>query len=409
MDNVTHALAGGLIAAAGVAFTDQRVAQFGRTAAILGVVAAEFPDVDLVYVGRTLDGGNLAYLLHHRGHTHTLLFALISAIVLWALALAVVRECRAAPFRWSLLVIALAGTCSHLLLDYTNNYGVHPFWPIESSWYYGDAVFIVEPWLWIMALPVIWYFTRLSAVRVASALAFAAILIAAWSITLVGRDVALVLTVGALLWAVAVRAARADRRWLYGVIGWFAVEAMFFVASMRARVEVRSVTERTTLRDVSLTPSPGNPLCYRALAVEVVGAHYQVTAASVAPFPSLRSALTCAGLAAVQVDDSVIVSTSTPLTRRSSPAVHWDAQWVAPRADLVQLVKQNCEIAAALHFMRTPFWRVENDGRIVLTDLRFGDANGGFAAITTPQRRADCMGTVPGWRPPRADILTDAN
>ena len=152
MDNVTHALAGGLIAGAGVAFTDQRVAQFGRTAAILGVVAAEFPDVDLVYVGRTLDGGNLAYLLHHRGHTHTLLFALISAIVLWAIALTVVRECRAAPYRWSLLVIALAGTCSHLLLDYTNNYGVHPFWPIESSWYYGDAVFIVEPWLWIMAM-----------------------------------------------------------------------------------------------------------------------------------------------------------------------------------------------------------------------------------------------------------------
>lgn len=413
MDNVTHALAGGLIAAAAVALTDrravdstvERASTFGRTAAVLGIVAAEFPDIDLVYAGRTLDGGKLAYLLNHRGHTHTVLFALVSAFVLWAIALAVVRECREARYRWPLLVVSLIGTCSHLLLDYTNSYGVHPFWPVEPSWYYGDAVFIIEPWLWIVSLPVLWFFTRISAVRVACALALGAILVAAWTINLVGRDVALVLTIGAVLWTLVVRSAGADRRWLYGLLGWLAIEGMFFVASSRARNAVELAVTQSTLRDVALTPSPGNPLCYRALVVQVDGDQYEVTAASVAPFPALRGALGCAGLRNVKPDASVIDSSRASGSRRSSNAVHWEQEWVAPRSDLVELSRQNCEVAAALHFMRVPFWRVLANGNIVLSDLRFGDGSGGFAEITTPTQRTGCVGTIPGWRPPRSDVL----
>lgn len=413
MDNVTHALAGGLIAAAAVALTDRRAIDstveraptFGRTAAILGVVAAEFPDIDLAYAGRTLDGGKLAYLLNHRGHTHTVLFALLSALLLWVVVLAVARESRESRYRWPLLAVAFVGTGSHLLLDYTNSYGVHPFWPIEPSWYYGDAVFIIEPWLWIVALPVLWYFTRISAVRVACALALAAILVAAWTIKLVGPDVAIALTLGALLWLLAVHFARANRRWLYGVIGWCMIEGMFFVASARAHEAVRAAVVRSTFRDVALTPSPGNPLCYRALAVQVDGDDYEVTAATVAPFPGLRSALECAGFRRVDTSGVPVDSTSATSTRTITSAVHWEDRWTAPRADLVQLARQNCEIEAALHFMRVPFWRVEQNGQITLTDLRFGDANGGFAQITTSQQRKDCVGTVPGWRPPRADVL----
>ena len=38
----------------------------------------------------------------------------------------------------------LAGL-SHILLDFTNNYGVRPFWPFSEKWYSWDIVFIVEP------------------------------------------------------------------------------------------------------------------------------------------------------------------------------------------------------------------------------------------------------------------------
>src|SRR5438067_5678669 len=34
-------------------------------------------------------------------------------------------------------------------MDSLNVYGVHPFWPFDANWYYGDLVFIVEPVFWI--------------------------------------------------------------------------------------------------------------------------------------------------------------------------------------------------------------------------------------------------------------------
>ena len=50
------------------------------------------------------------------------------------------------PPRWGILFLyaCLAGL-SHILLDFTNNYGVRPFWPFSEKWYSWDIVFIVEP------------------------------------------------------------------------------------------------------------------------------------------------------------------------------------------------------------------------------------------------------------------------
>jgi len=55
------------------------------------------------------------------------------------------------PPRWGLLFLFsyLAGL-SHILLDYTNNYGVRPFWPFSERWYSWDIVFIVEPAILIL-------------------------------------------------------------------------------------------------------------------------------------------------------------------------------------------------------------------------------------------------------------------
>jgi inner membrane protein len=53
---------------------------------------------------------------------------------------------RCRPF-W-LLVLAYVGLYSHVFLDYLNNYGVRLLAPFDWRWFYGDAVFIVDPWLW---------------------------------------------------------------------------------------------------------------------------------------------------------------------------------------------------------------------------------------------------------------------
>ena len=47
-----------------------------------GVLAANAPDVDLLYTGIT--EAPLGYLLHHRGHSHTLPGLVALGLVIWA-------------------------------------------------------------------------------------------------------------------------------------------------------------------------------------------------------------------------------------------------------------------------------------------------------------------------------------
>jgi len=50
------------------------------------------------------------------------------------------------PPRWGLLfALACLASLSHILLDFTNNYGVRPFWPFSEKWYSWDIVFVIEP------------------------------------------------------------------------------------------------------------------------------------------------------------------------------------------------------------------------------------------------------------------------
>ena len=57
------------------------------------------------------------------------------------------------PVNW----VWLYGGCllallSHILLDWTNNYGVRPFFPFNPRWYAGSFVFIFEPVLFAILL-----------------------------------------------------------------------------------------------------------------------------------------------------------------------------------------------------------------------------------------------------------------
>jgi inner membrane protein len=57
------------------------------------------------------------------------------------------------PARWGWLYgTALIAALSHLLLDWTNNYGLRPFFPFNPRWYAGSFVFIAEPVIWALLL-----------------------------------------------------------------------------------------------------------------------------------------------------------------------------------------------------------------------------------------------------------------
>jgi inner membrane protein len=111
-------------------------------------LAAEAPDLDIL--GRF--GGPAFGFAHHRGFTHSFLGVPIDAVAVVAFVYLIWRlrgrklKNLAQPPRWGLLYLyaCLAGL-SHILLDFTNNYGVRPFWPFYEKWYSWDIVFIVEP------------------------------------------------------------------------------------------------------------------------------------------------------------------------------------------------------------------------------------------------------------------------
>ncbi|MGI4830190.1 MAG: metal-dependent hydrolase [Janthinobacterium lividum] len=156
MEPVTHVLTGACLARAGC---NRRAAY----ATVAMAIAAEFPDIDTMWSVR----GPVAGFEHHRGITHT--FAGIpfegGLLLLCFYGFhhfrskkdfsqskpASIPGTSIVPANWGLLYcFLLLALLSHILLDYTNNYGIRPFSPFSPHWYAGSFVFIFDPLLFAM-------------------------------------------------------------------------------------------------------------------------------------------------------------------------------------------------------------------------------------------------------------------
>ena len=165
MDNLTHTLVGLALADAG----RKRTSRLGTAVVVVG---ANLPDLDaLIY----LAGSSSDALAFRRGWTHGVLAMVALPLLLTAAALGWSRltarrrgRAPAVPVSagW-LLALATIGVCSHPLLDLLNTYGVRLLMPFSSRWFYGDALFIVDPWVWV-ALSIGILLTRLRVRRAAS-------------------------------------------------------------------------------------------------------------------------------------------------------------------------------------------------------------------------------------------------
>ena len=167
MDNLTHGLTGALIArtlpadwngeptADPAVDPDAALTRPGRWLTPAAVIAANLPDSEALFLWPPPLGDKAAYLMHHRGWSHSLVGiageTLLFAGLLWLLARRWGTGGRWAGFTFARgLTVAGLGAGSHLFLDWWNSYGVRPFYPWDKSWYYGDLVFIVDPWVWLM-------------------------------------------------------------------------------------------------------------------------------------------------------------------------------------------------------------------------------------------------------------------
>ena len=153
MDNVCHTLVGAAFGEAGL----KRQTRFGN---VTLMIAANLPDVDVLAFATGIPAVAL-----RRGWTHGILAQALLPVVLTAVMLGVDRLVPARvdrePIRArGLLLLSYVGVLSHVALDLLNNYGVRLLMPFSNRWFYGDAVFIVDPWLWLTLGAGIWLTRR---------------------------------------------------------------------------------------------------------------------------------------------------------------------------------------------------------------------------------------------------------
>ncbi|HEY1215740.1 MAG TPA: metal-dependent hydrolase [Bryobacteraceae bacterium] len=124
MDNLTHSLTGLAMARAGLDRLSPR-------ATALLILSANLPDVDAV----GLLHSPLQYLKFHRGYTHSILGLPIISLLAVLIVAALFRQTLPWGKAWMLCAI---GVASHLLIDWTNDYGIRLLLPFSSKWFALD-------------------------------------------------------------------------------------------------------------------------------------------------------------------------------------------------------------------------------------------------------------------------------
>lgn len=145
MDNLCHTLVGAAMGEGGL----KRQTALAMPALLIG---ANLPDVDVL----AYFWGSDTALGFRRGWTHGVPALVLWPFVLTGLLLAWDRWVRR---RWrpeaepaqprALLRLSTLAILTHPFLDWLNTYGLRWLMPFDGTWFYGDALFIADPWIWL--------------------------------------------------------------------------------------------------------------------------------------------------------------------------------------------------------------------------------------------------------------------
>jgi len=400
MDNVTHAFVGAAMAECAV---PQGASSRTRTILITaGVIAANAPDIDLLYTGIT--EAPLGYLLHHRGHSHTLPGLAVLGVAIWS-GLKVLPRAKAAVqgMDRSVILLIAAALLGHLLMDSANSYGTHLLYPFSARWIYGDAVFVLEPWLWLI----------LGTALASNALRLWRAVVALLALGPVAALVAMgLLPAGVLAAMLGVTSALAyvTRAWdpkKRAAVVLVAAATIFVVMPAVSRLAKDTARralddlDRGELVDIVSDVNPGVPWCWGVLTLQkAAGGPDQALVArrgTLSLLPGLWPAASCASARLMSARRPADAATG-------SEAIVWHRQWRINLEELRTLRAGNCRVRAWLQFGRVP--HVANG---TIADLRFEHPVGqNFTPMAVDSGAAGCPSFVTSWELPRRDVLFPA-
>lgn len=349
MDPLAHTLAGAALAQTRLG----HATALASPALILGANACDI-DAITMFMSRDLSLG------FRRGWTHGVLALVVLPVLLTLLLMLFDRLRGAWRGRGSharplpLFGLTAVAVASHSALDWLNTYGIRFLMPFDGTWYYGDALFIIDPYLWLLlGAPVV---VACSASRAA---AFAWIVLGcATTLLVTGFEQAPTAT--RVLWCGGVTAIvwlrLKGRRWSQSGFRLaticLAMSAVYIVGTVAtSRIAERSVGAWLTEQGkapVSILASPvaGNPLRRDIVAADAEHFHF------------------------LQVDWLA----DEPI-RTVSPSIARGAEGPAVRAAL-----SAPHVRGLANWLRYPAYRVEetpNGFRVSITDLRYARRPGG--------------------------------
>ncbi|RYZ65335.1 MAG: metal-dependent hydrolase, partial [Proteobacteria bacterium] len=365
------------------------------------------PDLDLVLY--PLIAKPLGYLLHHRGHSHTFLWEIPQALLLffgtmlcWPKARRLVKS--SVPAKRGAILTLVLGFVLHISMDFLNSYGVHPLAPFDSHWYYGDMVFIIEPIFW-------------ATLGVAAVMAFKnKYLKAFWLLFLLGipafatfKDYLPWLSLALLLAsaaAIAIVQARSKPRDVLALSFAVAVAVAFIIvqgfASSRAKEDIKYALEKKDegfrVLDSAVNSFPSNPLCwsYTTISLNEHLGTYRLRNGVVSLKPDVLPVSKCSpGLFRGYMPDENSPDYRAEIVYFGS----FDGNW----AEIKKLNQADCHFNAWMRFARMPY--VTSTSAV---DLRFAvvSARGNFTALNFENfKNQACPTKVPQWIPPRQDLL----
>ncbi len=344
MDPIAHTLAGATLSQTGL----RKLTPLATATLIIG---ANLPDID----GVMSFFGSDASLYYRRGYTHGILAQLLLPILLTAGILAFDRWVRrrrnsagspAKPLQ--ILLLSYLGVISHPLLDWLNTYGVRLLMPFSGRWFYGDTLFIVDAWLWLlMSVTVVLAYSQTRGAQVlwiGLALATTALVTGASFVPLAAK---LIWCLGVVvIFVLRLRKLPQSRHGILALacLGAFAVYLITITAGNHyAQNRVKAWVMKhhgESLNDAMIGPLPANPFYREVVAVSAT--HYY-------------------GLRVPAFHDDEIEERFAPVP--------------IPKPDpIIQKALQNPDIRGFVNWMRFPVYdvqKVEDAYRVVIRDLRY--------------------------------------